>query len=95
MNAATSFRSPLRSDVSRHVQPRDAKGVIDVMRDVRLSHGAGESGMDALAVLVIDMDNIDWPHTRYVEKTPAPRTGDPLHWDAFIERVCTAYGDRF
>lgn len=69
--------------------------MIDVMRDVRLSKAVGDTGMDALTALVIEMDNIDWATTRYLEKPPAPRPGDPLHWDAFIEKICIAYDERF
>ena len=89
------FRSPLRHDVSIHRQPEDTKGVIDVMRDVRMSPGGGDPGIDAMAVVVVDMDNLELSDTAYEETRPAPQPGDPLHWDTFIERICSEYDDRF
>lgn len=95
VNSAVLFRSPLRDDVSIHRQPEDTKGVVDVMRDVRMSPGGGDPGIDAMAVVVVDMDNLELSDTAYVEIRPAPQPGDPLHWDTFIERICRAYDDRF
>ncbi len=95
VNSAVIFRSPLCDDVSIHRQPEDAKGVIDLMRDVRMSPGPGDPGIDALSVVVVDMDNLELADTSYVETRPAPRPGDPLHWGTFIERICSAYDERF
>ena len=95
VNSAVIFRSPLRHDVSIHRQPEDTKGVIDVMRDVRMSPGGGDPGIDAMAVVVVDMDNLELSDTAYEETRPAPQPGDPPHWDTFIERICSEYDDRF
>jgi len=52
-------------------------------------------GLDAKTGIVIDMDNLDWLSTRFYEKPPAPKVGDPLHYDAFIQRLCSEYVTRY
>jgi hypothetical protein len=52
-------------------------------------------GLDAKAVILGNMDNIDRPRTKYETKPPAPNVGDPMHYDSFIERVCAEYRSRF
>ncbi len=96
VNAAREFNSPVPPEgMRRHVQPRDAEGVIDVMRGVTRSTGLGKPGLDALGALVIDMDNVHFATTTYVTKAPAPKPGDPLHWDGFIADICSAYDTRY
>jgi hypothetical protein len=65
------------------------------MREVTRSSGLGKPGMDALGALVVDMDNVNLSSTSYVTKSPAPKPGDPLHWDTFIEDICAAYDVRY
>lgn len=31
----------------------------------------------------------------FVTKPPAPRIGDPLHYDAFIQAICNRYTERY
>ena len=53
-----------------------------------------EAGIDAKSVLVINFDNIDGLAS-YVSRGAAPRVGDPLHYDAFIQRICSEYEVRW
>jgi len=41
------------------------------------------------------MDNQDYGATRYVTRPPAPSIGDPLHYDAFVQSLCSLYNQRF
>jgi hypothetical protein len=96
VNASSSFYSPVPPEGMRyHRQPRDAEGVVDVMRGVTRSVGIGRPGMDALGVLVVEMDNVERASTRYVVKPPAPQPGDPFNWDTFIADICAAYDLRY
>ena len=52
------------------------------------------NGLDAKTGIVVDMDNMIWGATKYHEDPPAPRVGDPLHYDAFIQRLCSEYVSR-
>jgi len=52
-------------------------------------------GLDAKAVLVVDMDNEVYASTAYVTGGAAPHIGDPLHYDAFVQRLCDLYQQRF
>jgi len=98
VNAAPTFCSPLRGAdvVTTHRDP-DAlvRLCIDQMRAVSERRTITEYGLDAKAVIVVDMDNQDLPATRYVTKSPAPTVGDPLHYDAFIQTVCALYTEQF
>jgi hypothetical protein len=51
--------------------------------------------MDAKAALVVDFDNINRRDARYVSVPPAPTSGDPLHYDSFIQKLCAEFASRF
>jgi hypothetical protein len=95
VNASRTFYSPVPPEGVREHGSDAALGVINVMRGVTQSAGPDIAGLDALGLLVVDMDNVNLPATRYVTRAPAPRPGDPLHWDTFIEDICAAYATRF
>jgi len=95
VNAARTFYSPVPPPGVRDHGPNAAQGVINVMRGVTRSSGLGTPGLEAIGLLVVDMDNVNLPTTHYVTRAPAPRPGDPLHWDTFIEDICASYAARF
>ena len=68
---------------------------LDQLRAVAVRGGPSGSGMDAKAGIVVNMGNIDLAATRYHETAPAPKVGDPMHYDAFIQRLCSEYVSRF
>ena len=96
VNAASTFKSPLKGDVTVH---RDPPGLVEhcirEMRNISLRAGPSDHGLDASAVLVVRMDNTNLPETDHVLDPPAPAVGDPLHYDAFVQRLCAAYTERF
>lgn len=65
------------------------------MRAVASRGGPEGRGIDAGCVIVVSHDNIDSASTHYVTAPPAPQIGDPLHYDAFIQKVCSKYTRRF
>lgn len=97
INAAPKFRSPLRKgEITLHAHPVAlVRHCLDELRAVAVRSGPGGTGIDAKAALVVSCDNIDLVGTSYVTTQPAPQVGDPLHYDAFIQRVCTDYSARF
>jgi hypothetical protein len=97
LNASSTFRSPLRRDVTIHKNPQDlVNHCINEMRSGGSSRGnIGEQGLDAKAVIVVNYDNIDPQETSYLTSKPAPPMGDPIHYDAFIMKICELYGMRF
>lgn len=94
VNASRTFYSPVPPEGVREHPLDAALGVINVMRGVTRS-GPSATGLEAIGLLVVDMDNVTLSATRYVTRAPAPRPGDPLHWDTFIEDICAAYAVRF
>ncbi len=96
INGARTFRSPLRSQRTVHAHPeRLVKHCVEQMRAVTVRSSTSGTGLDAKAVVVVDFDNENWAAARYVTGNPAPSVGDPLHYDAFIQTVCTQYSERF
>lgn len=99
INAAETFRSPLRPAPTTHGD-RARMAVLVVghclseMRNVTTSGGVSNYGMDAKAAIVVEMDNMGGT-VRYVTATPAPQSGDPLHYDSFLRRLCDEYTTRF
>ena len=96
VNQSATFKSPLRPSVTRHSHPRDlVEHCIREMRGIAGRTAVQGEGLEAKAVLVVDMDNENWAATRYVTQPPAPTVGDPLHYDAFIQAVGSLYEQRF
>lgn len=98
INIAPRFASPLRAsgDVTTHKDP--VKLVTHCMGEaaaISVRGGPTGTGLDAKGVLIVDMDNIDLPSTNYHTDPPAPPVGDPMHYDAFIQRLCSEYTNRF
>jgi hypothetical protein len=97
LNASTTFKSPLRPEVTTHKNPHNLiSHCINEMKSVGSSGGIiGEQGLDAKAVIVVNSDNLNLSDTSYVISKPAPPMGDPVHYDAFIQKICELYGMRF
>jgi len=63
-------------------------------------------GMEAIGVVVIEHDNLArhpkaeehrsrYRPTRAATIPPAPRIGDPIHYETMIQRICRHYTERF
>ena len=96
VNAAPHFKSPLRPDVTAHKDPAElVEHCVREMRNISMRPNPAGHGLEASAVLVVSMDNVDLQSTDSVVTAPAPLIGDPLHYDAFLQRLCTTYTERF
>jgi hypothetical protein len=99
VNSALNFRSPLRPATTLHgTRPQVIRLVeqcVTEMRNVTESGGTSDYGMDAKCLLLIDFDNSGSGTGAFVTRPPAPQTGDPLHYDAFLQRICAEYESRF
>ena len=81
---------------TRHREPNALVGhCIDQMRAVSQRADSAGYGLEAKAVVAVDLDNVDLERATLLTSPPAPQVGDPLHYDAFIERLCTLYVERF
>jgi hypothetical protein len=84
-----------------------AKDVVDPYRSIYLRHSPNDGpGLDAIGVIAVEHDNIAaHPNpSRYSQMfqttiaapvPPAPTAGDPLHYEAMLQRICNAYTARF
>jgi len=114
INAAEYFYSPLRKadDITHHGGPKlSAREVaaesVKLFRTIGLRNSAQDPpGLEAIAVLVIEHDNLHvHPErqghkakhrpTRVLQTAPAPQVGDPLHYQTFIQRICSQFVTRF
>lgn len=98
LNAAERFKSPLRAedDVTIHRDPEAlVKHCMGEAQAISVRGGPTGSGLDAKCVIVVNDDNIDVAATEYYEAPPAPQIGDPMHYDAFIQRLCAEWSARF
>jgi hypothetical protein len=84
-----------------------AKDVVDLCRSVLLRHSPHDpTGIDGIGVIAVEHDNIaSHPDpgkyaamhrpTIIAPAPPAPAQGDPLHYEAMLQRIGTAYTARF
>jgi hypothetical protein len=92
INGSDTFASPLRPAPTEHRNPRMlVEHCVSELRSVAFRTSPSGRGLDAKAVIVVDMDNVDLSGSRYVTRPPAPALGDPLHYDAFIRTLCERY----
>ncbi|MCK4283887.1 MAG: hypothetical protein KAX44_06190 [Candidatus Brocadiae bacterium] len=96
VNQSATFLSPLRQERTTHTRPAELVALcINQIRAVAERQAPHGEGMDAKAVIVVDMDNEELASTAYVTGGAAPHIGDPLHYDAFVQRLCDVYQQRF
>lgn len=80
---------------------------IDLFRTIHLRHSPNDQqGLEALGVVVIEHDNINYhpdppkyaatqKPTQAAPSPPALPAGDPLSYESMLQRICTAYTQRF
>jgi hypothetical protein len=101
VNVADTFVSPGRNTdgtsrpdkVNRHRQPRDAGLAIEKIRQIPRRSRTGDTGFDALGILVVDLVNDGSPMSVHLDP-PAPVPGDVLHYANLIERLSNLYATR-
>lgn len=79
---------------SEHRQPRDAELAIDKVRQLPKRSKTGDTGYDALAIVVIDCAN-DGSPVGLVTSAPASQPGDIYHYASMIDRLTHIYATRF
>jgi len=102
INIAANYLSPdlnKRSRMSdpewsRHDQPRDAQLAIDKVRQLPRRSKTGDTGYDALSIVVVDCVN-DGSPVKLVTSPPAPQPGDIYYYAAMIDRLAHIYATSF
>lgn len=79
---------------SVHKQPRDAQLAVDKIRQLPKRSKPGDTGYDALAIVLVDCVN-DGSPVRLVEAAPSPKAGEIYHYAAMIDRLSHTYTTRF
>jgi hypothetical protein len=102
VNVASRYLSPDLNKKNRaadpqwsvHDQPRDAGLAVDKVRQLPKRSKPGDTGYDALAIVVVDCAN-DGSPVRLFTAPPAPATGDIFHYASMIDRLGHVYATRF
>lgn len=79
---------------SHHRQPRDAQLAVNKIKQLPRRSKAGDIGYDALAIVVIEMQN-DGNAVALIRSPPAPQSGEIYHYDTMISRLSGIYATRF
>jgi len=95
INASNTFQSPGKSEPTHHRQPGAVETVIEKIRELPRRASTGETGFDALAIMVLDCANDGVSEVRHVSAPPAPRKGEIFSYDATIQRLVQLYESRF
>lgn len=96
INASPIFKSPLRPETTVHRHPiRLVTHCVGEMRAVAVRSRPGEVGLDAKGVVVVSLDPAEPGSATFLTTPPAPPVGDPMHYDAFIQTLCSRFTERF
>lgn len=96
LNAAKAFKSPLRSGITEHRNPKAlVEHCLNELRAIRVRRNPQDTGLDAKCGIVVTCDNMDHARSALVLTNPAPPVGDPIHYHAFIQAVCGLCRSRF
>lgn len=103
VNTATTFISPDLNKhslaehapvVSHHTQPKDARLVVEKLREIPRRARNGEEGFDALAIILVELRN-DGSPVRLVDNDPAPPPGDTYNYEMAVHRLAQLYEQKF
>lgn len=100
VNIADTFISPGRQvtgqppTVTNHKQDAVTRSVIDKVRQLPRRSQPGNSGFDALGIMVIDLRN-DGSPVLSIATPPAPQPGEGDTYDEMIRRTANLYDYRF
>jgi hypothetical protein len=102
VNISSRYLSPDKNKENRakrpawstHHQPRDAQLAVDEVRQLPRRSRTGDTGYDALSIVVIDCAN-DGSRVDLVTAPPAPQVGDIYHYASMIDRLSHIYATRF
>lgn len=99
VNIADTFISPGRQGsgqavVNQHKQPAATQSLIAKLRELPRRSAPGETGFDALGIMVIALVNDGSPVTLHTSP-PAPQPGDQDTYAAMVMRAASLYDYRF
>lgn len=80
--------------VTSHKQPDVTTRVIEKVRELPRRTSLGETGFDALGIVIVDARNDATP-VSIVTGAPAPPPGDIYHYESMIRRASQSYEARF
>ena len=99
INMAEKFRSPLRDegDITDHEGIEQlVEETVEMFRDIERANGKVSPNVDGVGCIVVDHTNMDdGATTELVEDSPAPQTGDIVHYHEFVEIIASVLEERW
>lgn len=96
VNNAARFKSPLRDEVTIH---RNIDKLVDVtvqmFGEIPRADNAGERGIEAVGVIVVDHTNLPGERSYLTKEYPAPKLGDISNYQTSLEIIKKALEHRF
>lgn len=96
INMSSHFRSPLRTEELEHRNiERIVASTIPLFKEILRDERSGRPGLEAIGVSVVDYSNHLGSECKLIEDPPAPDFSSPLHYQAFLSKICREFTNRF
>ncbi len=96
INISDRFKSPLRQGtLGHHNISSIVKETVSMFKSLPMRSKTEGEGLEALGIIIVDFDNIDFQSGKLFSRSPAPQVGDPTHYDGFIRQICNRYCERW
>ncbi len=83
------------ANVSQHRQPEHTQRTLDKVREIPRRAKTGDSGFDAIGIVVVSCRNDSSPIEVVTKSPPAPSVREIDSYDSLIRRLAFLYGQRF
>lgn len=96
VNMADQFKSPLRYEITYHTNiERLVAETIDIFDEIPRASIQGGSGIEGVAVIVVNHTNNPKDTTTLITEPPAPQRKDLANYHSFLQTITKALEERF
>lgn len=96
VNMAPRFKSPLRSKITYHRNiERLVAETIEIFNEIPRADIDGGSGIEAVAVIIVNHTNVPRDRTTLIRRHPSPQEDDPANYHKFLHIIKEALERRF
>ena len=85
----------MRTNISRHSQPRDAERVVSMVEGLPRRTSSSAIGYDGLGIVALDLRNDSTTPVTVCTARPAPSSGDIFHYETMLRRMANEYDSAF
>ncbi len=96
LNVASRFKSPLRDEITEHGGIVGlCKETVTLFKSLPFRSNLEDEGLEANGMILVGYENLPGSKAELWDRDPAPRPGDPAHYDSFIRTICNRYMERW